>query len=156
MADLRFRTPHVRDLVELATRLRSADRAELEACNHFDALAAVLHSAYRSEMCWSVRDGDTLLCAFGVCELAGYPNVGTPWLLGTTALTPAHARSLIESPGPYIALMLEAFPRLVNYVHADNAASVRWLRRLGFALDQPAPFGPNGALFRRFEMTRCN
>lgn len=155
-AELRVRRPHVRDLVELAARLRPADRDELEACNHFDAQAAVTHSACSSQLCWAVHEGDTLLCIFGVCPLPGFPDVGTPWLLGTTALGAAHARTLIEFPTPYIALMLRAFPRLVNYVHADNLTSVRWLRRLGFVLDRAAPFGPNGAPFHRFEMTTCS
>lgn len=156
MVDLQVRAPHARDLIELTTRLRPADRVELEACNHFDTLAAVTHSACQSRLCWSVREGDVLLCLFGVCPLPGHPGVGTPWMLGTTAIGAAHRRKLIAEPGPYIARMVEAFPRLVNYVHADNTASIRWLRRLGFAVDRPAPFGPNGAPFCRFEMTRCN
>jgi len=155
VADLLVRErPHARDLVELASRLRPADRAELGACNHFDVQAAVTHSACQSRMCWSVFEGEVLLCVFGVCPLAGYPGVGTPWMLGTTAIGATHRRPLIELPHPYIAKMLEAFPRLVNYVHASNKESARWLRRLGFVLDEPAPFGPNGELFRRFWMTR--
>lgn len=152
-ADLRFRTPHVSDLVELAARLRPADRTELEACNHFDPLGAVMHSMTLSSLCWSVREGDTLLAIFGVCPLPGHPGVGTPWMLGTTALGPQHRRPLIELPAPYIARMIEAYPRLVNYVHAGNMPALRWLRRLGFTLDAAAPFGPNGALFHRFEKT---
>ena len=155
MDDLHVRAPHARDLVELASRIRPCDRAELEACNH-SVLAAVTHSACSSTLCWAVREGDVLMCIFGVCPLPGHSGVGTPWFLGTTAIGPQHARALIAAPGPYIAAMLDAFPRLVNYVHAENEASVRWLRQLGFTLDPAAPFGPKGALFRRFEKTRCN
>lgn len=151
--DLTIRAPHMRDLVELAARMRQADRDELAACDHFDAQAAVLHSASQSLRCWAMLEGGDVLCVFGVCPLAGFPGVGTPWMLGTDALV-RHRRKHITLPAPYIARMLDAFPRLVNYVHADNLASLRWLRRLGFAVDPVAPFGPNGAPFHRFEMTR--
>lgn len=153
--DLTFRAPHMRDLCEVAARMRQADRDELAACDHFDAQAAVMHSAHNSERCWAVLEGDHVLCVFGVCPLPGHPGVGTPWMLGTTALGTRHRRKLIDAPALYISRMLDAFPRLVNYVHAENTASVRWLQRLGFALDPVAPFGPNGAPFHRFEMTRC-
>lgn len=153
MDDLTFRSPHVRDIVELGARMRRVDRDELAACNHFDALAAVEHSVRQSSMCWAVLKDGEVLCAFGVCPLAGHPGVGTPWFLGTSAAS-SHARSLIAAPAEYIARMLDAFPRLVNFVHADNAASLRWLRHLGFSIDPAAPFGPNGAPFHRFEMKR--
>ena len=151
--DLVFRTPHACDILRLAVNLRQADRDELAACDHFDAFAAVEHSVRHSTLCWAVCAPGELLAVFGVCPLAGHPGVGTPWLLATEAAA-HHVRPLIELPGPYIARMLDAFPRLVNFVHADNTRSIRWLRRLGFSVDQSAPFGPNGAPFHRFEMTR--
>lgn len=151
--ELIFRAPHCRDVVELGANLRRVDRDELAACDHFDALAAVEHSVHASTLCWAARDADRVLCIFGVCPLVGHPGVGTPWFLGTEALA-THGRTLIAAPGVYIARMLDAFPRLVNFVHAENSVSLRWLQRLGFAVDPVAPFGPNGAPFRRFEMTR--
>ena len=151
--ELTFRAPHVRDAVELAARLRAGDRAELAAGGYDDPLAAVLLSVRQSTHCWAALGAGRVLCAFGVTPWAGAPGVGVPWFLATDGAD-GHRRSLTALPAAYIARMLEAYPRLVNFVHADNVRAIRWLQHLGFTIDAPAPFGPRGALFRRFEMTR--
>jgi hypothetical protein len=48
--------------------------------------------------------------------------------------------------------MLKAFPHLVNFVHAKNTTSVRWLRRLGFTLHEAVPYGALGEPFHPFEL----
>jgi RimJ/RimL family protein N-acetyltransferase len=45
---------------------------------------------------------------------------------------------------------LPLFGRLENYVHAENKASVRWLKWLGFTMDEAAPYGPRGENFIHF------
>lgn len=143
-------------MIELAARMRAADIAELAACDHHDLLGVVERGVRGSRICWSVLEDGEVLCVFGVAPLRPHlllEHVGVPWLLGTEAMF-RHWRSLVRVPPSYIALMLDAYPRLVNFVHADNHQSIRWLRRMGFALDSAAPFGPNGAPFHRFEMQR--
>lgn len=158
MADLTVRAPSEADVAELAARLRAGDIAELAACNHTDLAAIVRRSVDSSRLCWAVADGDTLLCIFGAAPLRAHlllEHVGIPWMLGTDAvLAPAYRRALIQAPPSYIARMLEVFPRLLNFVHADNRHSVRWLRHMGFTLAPAGPFGPNAAPFHRFEMQR--
>jgi hypothetical protein len=41
---------------------------------------------------------------------------------------------------------------LVNFVHAENTTSVRWLRRLGFTVHEAQAFGALGEPFHPFEM----
>ena len=72
-------------------------------------------------------------------------------MLGTPLLD-QHARVLVRLTPVYIGRMLGAFPHLLNYVHAGNTTSVRWLRRLGFTLAEPQPYGARGELFHQFEM----
>lgn len=67
----------------------------------------------------------------GVAALSVIDDLGSPWLLGTTELR-RHARPFLEAGPPMVAAMHERFSRLVNYVHIDNRASIRWLSRLGF------------------------
>lgn len=146
----------MRDIVELAANMRALDIEELAACNHFDRLKAVEDSVRSSAFCRAVLLDGQVLCIFGVAPLRSYlllEDTGVPWLLGTTALFDQR-RPLIDLPPSYIAKMLEAYPRLVNFVHAANHRSIRWLRRLGFTLAPAAPHGPNGALFHRFETRR--
>ena len=42
------------------------------------------------------------------------------------------------------------YPNMRNYVDAEHEASVRWLKFMGFALKEPEPYGPMGAMFRQF------
>jgi hypothetical protein len=156
VADLTFRWPHQRDVAELAARMRPGDVAELHACDHFDLHAVVRQGVETSRLCWSVLEDGELLCIFGVAPLRPQlllEHVGVPWFLGTEAVA-RHRRTLTVAPPAYIARMLEAYPRLLNFVHAENHQAIRWLRRLNFMVSPAEPFGPNGALFHRFEMQR--
>jgi len=78
-------------------------------------------------------------------------GLGSPWMLGTPELD-RHSRVLVRRTPEYIGRMLNAFPHLVNFVHAKNTTSVRWLRRLGFTLHDARPYGALGEPFHFFEM----
>lgn len=139
---------HVQDL---AANLRAADRAELAACGFSDARRAIEVSlACSTHMAAAVADG-RCVAILGVTPLSLLDGCGSPWMLGTD-LVVAHRRALMTCAPTYIRAMLHAYPHLVNYVHADNDVAVRWLRRAGFKLHQPEPYGARGELFHRFEM----
>lgn len=153
MGELMIRRPHYSDVVALATNLRQGDRNELEALEHYDPLSAVQASVRFSTQAYSVIANGEVLCIFGVGPWHDAPGVGVPWLLAAEAMR-RHARTVVSAPAAYIPRMLAAYPRLVNFVHAENAAAIRWLSHLGFAMDAPAPHGKRRALFRRFELAR--
>lgn len=51
--------------------------------------------------------------------------------------------------------LAESFPcEVMNYVDARNTAAVKWFKWLGFAVDEPVPFGVNGEPFHRFTNRR--
>lgn len=155
MGSLIFRAPAPGDAQHLAEHMRAADRLELAAINR-EPLAALRDAVRNSTLCWTVLAGDDLLCMFGVAPVRPWlllEDSGSPWFLGTEGVF-AHRRPFISEPAAYIRRMLDAYPRLVNFVHAENQHSVRWLRRLGFTVEPAQPWGPNGAPFHRFEMTR--
>ena len=102
-------------------------------------------------LCWSAFVDGELACIIGAAPVSVISGIGSPWMLGTPVLD-ANRRVLVRKTPDYIRQMLKAFPHLVNYVHAENATSVRWLRRLGFILHEAAPFGALGEAFHRFEM----
>ena len=76
---------------------------------------------------------------------------GAPWALGTDLVT-QHQRAFIRHAPQYIEKMLAAFSHLLNFVHAENDAAVRWLRRTGFELHPAKEHGPHGEMFHLFEM----
>ena len=149
MADILIRPTVTGDAALLAANLRASDRAELQAVGFLDALAPIADSVVTSSLCWSAFADGELACILGVAPLG--EQTGAPWMLGTPLLD-TQARVLVRETPRYIGAMLEVFPHLLNFVHAQNRTSVHWLRRLGFTLHDAVPYGSHGALFHPFEM----
>lgn len=149
MAEIITRPTVSGDAALLAANLREADRAELAASGFDEALYPIEKSVAHSLLCWTTTVDGEVACIVGATWSG--EGMGAPWMLGTP-LVERHARVLMRKTPHYIGLMLLAFSHLHNYVHAENKTSVRWLRRLGFTLAEPQPYGPRGALFHPFEM----
>lgn len=94
---------------------------------------------------------DKMICIFGVVPLSIVTGRGMPWLLGTDEME-RHPGAVMRISSRYIRGMAATFSHLSNHVDARNTRSVKWLRRLGFTVHEPEPFGPYGAPFHRFEM----
>jgi hypothetical protein len=43
--------------------------------------------------------------------------------------------------------LLELWPVLTNYCHAENTLALRWLKHLGFEISEPEKVGVNGEMF---------
>jgi hypothetical protein len=151
VAEILIRPTEPGDAALLVANLRTSDRNECLAYGRDDIAAGIRSSVARSLFCWSAFADGELAAILGVAPLNILTGLGSPWMLGTPVLD-AHSRVLVRMTPEYIAKMLKAFPHLVNFVHAKNTTSVRWLRRLGFDLSEPAPFGALGEPFHRFEM----
>jgi hypothetical protein len=139
------------DVADLIANLRPSDLAECQAYGRSDIAAGIEASVRRSMLCWTGYVDGELAAILGVAPVNVLTGMGSPWMLGTPVLD-AHQRVLVRKTPEYIAKMLKAFPHLVNFVHARNTTSVRWLRRLGFTLHAAQPFGPLGEPFHPFEM----
>lgn len=76
-------------------------------------------------------------------------HVGMPWALGTEeadmqiSAYARHSRKFFEG-------VSHAFPVMENYALAENKKTLRWLRWMGFDMDEPAPYGCFGVPFVRF------
>ncbi len=151
MAELLIRDTHLIDVVRLAYTLRASDLAEVHAYGHTDPLKQVSRSVAQSMLCWTALIDGEVAAILGAAPISVVGGIGSPWMLGTPVLD-AHSRILVRQTPRYIARMLQAFPYLVNYVHAKNTTSVRWLGRLGFTLHPAQPFGALGEPFHKFEM----
>lgn len=151
MADVLIRPTEPGDVELLIANLRPADLAECQAYGRPDIGAGIRASAKRSMLCWSGFIDGELAAILGAAPIDMLAGIGSPWMLGTPVLD-RHQRVLVRSTPTYISEMLKAFPHLVNFVHAKNTTSVRWLRRLGFTLHEAVPFGPLGEPFHPFEM----
>lgn len=155
MTELVFREARESDAEALAPRLRKADLSELRAAHGrwCDPLAILRSAIRRSDLCWAAEEGDIVCMLFGVAGLSllsEHGPVGSPWMLGADELY-HHGKTLVRQGREYVRLMHERYPYLVNHVDAHNTASKRWLRRIGFVVYPPAPYGPELKPFHRFD-----
>jgi hypothetical protein len=130
----------------MAPRLRAADTAEVEACQGWTPLQALLRSLELAPGSRALLFDGEPVAMWGVEPLNAGAGVGIAWLLGTDDLT-AHPLTFWRVCKHELAQLRVEWPVLVNWIDARYEASLRWARRLGFAVDQPKPFGRNGALF---------
>lgn len=80
---------------------------------------------------------------FGCVEHASH---GVPWAVVTTAVE-RYQLPFLRMCRRYIDSL--QMP-LENYVDARNLRTIRWLKWLGFTVDEPKPTGINGEPFHRF------
>lgn len=150
-AEVLIRPTEPGDAARLFANLRPSDLAECQAYGQADIAAGIEASVRRSVLCWTAMVDGEVAAILGVAPLNILTGMGSPWMLGTP-LVDRYQRVLVRKTPEYIARMLKAFPHLVNFVHARNTTSVRWLRRLGFTLHEAAPYGPLGEPFHPFEL----
>ncbi len=131
--------------------MREADRQEVIATSGPDVLAGILASMRCTPEPMAMLHRGELAALFGVAPLSLLDGIGSPWVLGTELLDRLPG-ALTRSARHYLARMLRTYPVLLNHVDARNAASIRWLRRVGFAVHAPVPFGLHGLPFHPFEM----
>jgi len=143
------------DLVEaIAADMRQQDIDEVWASDRktpLDALRMGWEASHRSVI---VMIDDVPCVMIGLVIHDILSGSGVPWLLGTDSAL-KHRREFITLVPQIIDEMLDTCPRLHNYVHVDNTVSVRWLKRIGFTLDPPIPYGRGGEMFHKFYLERA-
>jgi hypothetical protein len=131
-----------------AIELRPGDAHEVAAygLNPSEAIGQSLARALWAET--YLADGEVAaIGGLSVTMMVG--GVGQPWLLTGPACERYKKTFLKETRRQVERMRAEMLP-LVNFVDADYARAVRWLRWLGFTIDPPQPMWRG--TFRRFHM----
>lgn len=119
----------------IAANMREADRREVWASHRHTPGQALERSLGRSELAWTCFVHSQPAFMWGVSRQGSLiSRTGAPWLLGTSAIFEVR-REFLKQSRAYVDLMQERFPRLENFVHAENRLSIRWLKWCGFVLD---------------------
>ena len=63
--------------------------------------------------------------------LAGNYVFGSPWLVGSDKLLETK-RVMLPVSAKWVEEMNDLHPLMLNYVHAENKVSMKWLKSLGF------------------------
>lgn len=136
-------------IAQLKPRLREADRIELTLATGKppeDVLEEAFNISTESYV-W-VEDG-VVLCVFGVTTHPLNDDVGFPWLMASDEAE-RKGKRLVRHCAAKIAELGEPYLCLTNFVHAENAVAIRWLKWCRFSMCPPAPYGAEGAKFRQF------
>lgn len=133
----------------LASCLRPGDLAELR-CMGLKPMAALVRSWRRSLIRRYVTVDGEPAAMWGVAGNLFAPQA-VPWLLTSPAVEKVPLAFLKEARAG-MGAALDIWPKLVNYVHADYAQSLRFLAMLGFEIDDPEAI--EGHLFRKVVLER--
>lgn len=142
-------TPEHVDLV--AAGMRQADRDEIWASHRWSPHRALEDGVRNSTYSWAAEIDGEVVCLFGVAPRSILTGTGTPWMLGTGGVV-RHGRKFLADCRECLDEAQSVYPTLVNYVDDRNTVSKRWLRWMGFKLDDPEPYGVEKLPFRRFEL----
>ena len=134
---------------ELAKTMRVEDIAEVWAAAHYTPAEALAMSIRHSEEVYTGLVDNRVLCIFGMARRTWISELGIPWLLASDLL-PDHARRFLKGSREAFEHMKRGVPAMRNHVDVRNAQSIRWLKWLGFKIENPVPFGPDQVLFHPF------
>lgn len=124
-----YRPARFEDCRAMAPHMRSQDANEVMASHGFKPYDALKESYRASQEHNSIIHEDgSVVAMFGVSDYGSY---AVPWMLGTDKLLETK-RTMIPVAKQWVDEILERYPLLFNYVHADNTVSKRWLKSLGF------------------------
>jgi hypothetical protein len=136
-------------VLAMRDRIRQADIDELWATSKSTPEVAMHNGLSMSSHVWVMTADGVPLCMFGVVPAS--ESIGVPWLVGTVDLE-RHAMAFLRLSIKYVKRMSSTYNHLINFIDDRNVIAISWLKWLGFTMDEPAPFGPLGVMFRRFEM----
>jgi hypothetical protein len=116
----------------IASRMRPIDRYECGVFGH-SPKTALRQGLLGAHMAWTALIDGKPEAMFGVSTLSILDGLGRPWLLMTEEGA-KQRRALVRFGRIYTEAIQRQYTQLHNWVHADNAATIRWLSRLGFAV----------------------
>ncbi len=131
---------------ELAAQLRGSDRLEALALGVSveDALASsIVLSRGRS---WVSYIDDQVAAVWGVVACDLLTGRIAPWMVSTPVVA-KYPRAFFVESRVVLQGLLDTYGELSAWVDARYDMAVRWLRRLGFHMDGPHPYGPSGTPF---------
>ncbi len=147
-----MRPATIADVHVIARTLRPADRAEIEALG-LDPVQAI-RANFRQSVFRVAAVSDHELLAVGGLVGSMLSDFGYPWLVTAPGIETIPV-SFVKEARAVVTQMLALKERLEGHVAADYRGACRLIEVLGFTLDEPMPFGPKAALFRRYSMGRA-
>lgn len=141
--------------MDMAPSMRDADVAEVRASGGLTPQEALEASVRWSAQAYAAKFDGELAAIFGVGRASFLSGVGIPWLLGTPVLL-LHPHAFHRASQAFVAAWLEEYDSLEQMVDVRNFRSLRWLRHLGFTVEEPRLWGYERRPFCRVHIERGN
>lgn len=130
----------------LARVMRDSDQNEVFASDGMTGKEALIMSLKNSQgNAFAGFVDDEIVSMWGVVPC---PNgEGIIWMLGSDSVV-SNRRRLMRYAAEFVNHESSCYTALWNMVDDRNAASLNWLRHLGFSIGEPVPHGYLGLPFR--------
>lgn len=152
MADkIEIRDVEPGDIDMLVANMREHDIQEVNAATRMGIENAVKTSVNLSTYSKTGLVNDELVCIWGVCPISLLSSSGSPWMLGTD-LIKQKQRIFLRRSKPWLDDIRKDYRYLENFVDERNVMSIKWLKWLGFEMDEAEPYGIHGEPFHKFTM----
>lgn len=152
MADkIEIREVEPGDIDMLVENMREHDKQEVNAATRMGIKNAVKTSVKLSTYSKTGLVNDELVCMWGVCPISLISGSGSPWMLGTD-LIKEKQRIFLRRSKPWLNDIRKDYRYLENFVDERNVMSIKWLKWLGFQIDEAEPYGIHGEPFHKFTM----
>lgn len=149
MSVVELREATAADAEYIIDHLRSADVEEIRAAYGDNVQDVAIESVTLADESYVGAYEGVPFALFGVGSVSFTSNTGTPWLIGTDEIT-KHSKQVLVVSRAMIKDWMTRYAKLENYVDARNTVSIRWLKWLGFTIDEAQPYGVAGLPFHRF------
>lgn len=150
---VRFVRPTRKLIAQVAADMRQSDIDEVWASHRHTPIESLTAAMSSSDHYSIVTFEGKPIAALGLRVISILSDEGVPWLLSTNEAL-KHKREFLTNTSSVILSMLDITPKLFNYVHAENKLSIRWLKWMGFTVDEPIESPLSKELFHKFHMTK--
>jgi len=133
----------LKDCIDLAPKMRLADRREIKASDNLSPLKAlVLPFTYEGARNYTIlgTKEEGVIGMFGTTPCEFEDGYGVAWMLSSDLLR-NHVRQFLKECPYWVAQMGQGYKYLYNFVDERNWETLKWLQFLGFEPKKKLPYG---------------
>ena len=136
----------------MSANVRKADRQEIFAAGGMSVEEALTKSIAMSGSHFTGFIDDKIVCMFGIGEISMLKYQGIVWLIGTNEIE-KHKKTFMQYSKGFIEKYKRDYSYMYNFVDSRNKLALAWLKWLGFKINKACPYGYEGRLFHKVELS---
>ena len=137
------------DVYHIAANMRKDDRNEVFASGGMSPLKAMKKSFEYTEDCATFLVNGKPAAMFGLKHTGLITRTGIPWLLGTDDIQ-KDVYGFLKLSKVLYNYGISRCDYMYNFVDVRNTESQKWLKWMGFDVEEAQPYGLFGMPFKKF------